>query len=116
MFEMNEAFKLVDGAHRETLFRDRTLASAAGSHFRSVDNQALFVMARDRLREEPTDQNVRAEYVLAVNRETSLAIGLYGMVKRDSRIGFEASNGYYYTPLDLVEKVINCQWVLDRLP
>jgi len=37
--------------------------------------------------------------------------------RRDSRIGFEASNHYYYFPLDFVEKVINCEYILqDWLP
>ena len=35
---------------------------------------------------------------------------------RDSRIGFEASNQYYYVPLDLVEKVINCHDLLGHRP
>jgi len=35
-------------------------------------------------------------------------------ITQDSRIGFEASNQYFYLPLDLVEKVVNCQYVLDQ--
>jgi hypothetical protein len=35
---------------------------------------------------------------------------------KDSRLGFEASNQYAYVPLDLVEKVLNCRELLDRLP
>ena len=38
------------------------------------------------------------------------------MTKADSRIGFEASNQYYYLPLDLVEKVINCDYILQNPP
>jgi hypothetical protein len=30
-------------------------------------------------------------------------------------IGFEASNQYFYVPLDLAEKAINCQWIADSL-
>ena len=36
------------------------------------------------------------------------------VLRLDSRIGFEASNQYYYVPLDLVEKVLNCRDLLDR--
>lgn len=31
----------------------------------------------------------------------------------DSRIGFEATNQYYYLPQDLVEKVVNCEVILS---
>jgi hypothetical protein len=49
--------------------------------------------------------------------ELQLARRLYSLSKNDSRIGFEASNQYHYLPLDLVEKVVNCQYVLkDWLP
>ena len=43
-----------------------------------------------------------------------LAKELFFLARGDSRIGFEASNQYYYVPLDLAEKVINCQDVLDQ--
>jgi hypothetical protein len=33
----------------------------------------------------------------------------------NSRIGFEASNHYDDVPLDLVEKVVNCEWALERM-
>jgi len=35
---------------------------------------------------------------------------------RSSVIAYEASNHYYYTPLDLVEKVLNCRHVIRNLP
>ncbi len=45
--------------------------------------------------------------------EIQIARQLFTLVCRDSRIGFEASNHYYYLPLDLVEKVVNCEYVLN---
>ena len=50
-----------------------------------------------------------------VRNETALASELFTLTQSDSRIGFEASNQYDYLPLDLVEKVVNCRYVLDRL-
>ena len=46
--------------------------------------------------------------------EMALARRLYAVQSRDSRIGFEATNHYYYVPLDLVEKVLNCRDLLER--
>ena len=39
---------------------------------------------------------------------------LFDIASHDSRIGFEASNHYYYLPQDLVEKVINCRYLSQR--
>ena len=32
----------------------------------------------------------------------------------DSRLGFEASNHYFFVPVDLAEKMLNCQDLLDE--
>jgi hypothetical protein len=32
-----------------------------------------------------------------------------------SNCAYEASNHYYYTPLDLVEKTLNCRYVMREL-
>ena len=87
---------------RAAAVEDLRLARAAGLHFRSVANQARFVLARDAGR--PTGEWVRNE--IAAARE------LFSLARDDSRIGFEASNHYYYLPQDLVEKVIHCDYQL----
>jgi hypothetical protein len=37
---------------------------------------------------------------------------MYHLRAKDSRLGFEATNQYFYMPLDLIEKTINCEWLL----
>jgi hypothetical protein len=44
-----------------------------------------------------------------------LARKQYEVARSQSTIGYEASNHYYYTPLDLAEKVLNCQQVIAQL-
>ena len=44
-----------------------------------------------------------------------IARALYDLTLDDSRIGFESSNQYYYMPLDLVEKVVNCESIAAGL-
>ena len=51
---------------------------------------------------------------MLLKNEIVLAKGLYAIQCSDSRIGFEATNHYYYVPVDLAEKVINCRDLLDR--
>ena len=51
----------------------------------------------------------------ACKSEIALARRLFPLAQEDSRIGFEAANQYFYVPLDLAEKVINCRWLLEHL-
>jgi hypothetical protein len=82
-------------------------AEAAAIHFASVANQSRIVVARD------AGDSAKLRHLCEA--EATLAIRLHALQSRDSRIGFEASNQYYYTPHDLVEKVINCNWVASRI-
>jgi hypothetical protein len=88
------------------LAEELLFAEAAGIHFASVANQSRAVVARD--------AKDRAALRAVCEAEAKLAVRLHALQSRDSRIGFEASNQYYYTPHDLVEKVINCQWLASR--
>ncbi len=98
---------------------DLRLARAAAINFQSVANQARFVMARDTLAEagdalEPEQRKLHlAELRTALESEIDLARQLFTLTREDSRIGFEPSCQYFYLPLDLVEKVLNCRWLLE---
>jgi len=73
-------------------------------HFRSTYLQICFVRRRDS----------GNDYCEIVSEEEALAIELYQVMRRDSRIGFEASNHYFYVENDLKEKVLNCRSVLKK--
>jgi len=107
-------------SQRANLHADLGLAEAAGLHFRSVANQVRFIMARNALLAGSLKEDERATQVeiarKAVENEIENAKRLFALTLQDSRIGYEASNHYYYLPLDLVEKVINCQYILDTWP
>lgn len=89
------------------LEEELVFAEAAALHFASVAQQCRTVLARD-AGDLPALRQCCAT-------EARLAIRLHALQSRDSRIGFEASNQYYYTPHDLVEKVINCRWLAARI-
>lgn len=94
-----------------------SVAEAAAIHFRSVANQSRFVLNRQKLADAKTADEARplVEALEKVLRdEIALATRLYAIQGRDSRIGFEASNHYFYVPVDLAEKVVNCRDLLDR--
>ena len=94
------------------------VAEAAAIHFRSASLQCRFVLAR-RAFEKGGSGSGREEHRKTMedilHREIALARRMYELQSRDPRLGFEASNQYYYVPLDLVEKVLNCRDLLQRL-
>ena len=99
------------------LRREMGVAETAAIHFQAVANQARFVHARDRLAEAESAEAAAPlmdELQAALQSEIELARRLHRLQGADSRLGFEASNHYYYVPLDLVEKVVNCRDLLDR--
>ncbi len=104
-------------SQQASLREDAALAEAAGLHFRSTASQARFIMARNALLSGSQKENERQAQIdvirQAATTEMQTAQRLFALVCRDSRIGFEASNHYYYLPLDLVEKVVNCDYVLN---
>jgi hypothetical protein len=115
---LRDVVELADADRRSNAQADVRIAAAAQLHFASVANQVRFVQTRDLLSRPdlPDDQRkvLRASIVQLLDSEIHLARQLFDLSCDDARIGFEASNQYYYTPLDLVEKVINCRWLRER--
>ncbi|MBQ7651215.1 MAG: hypothetical protein IJS15_09660, partial [Victivallales bacterium] len=85
-----------------------TISEAAYCHFRSTYMQTCFTRARN-------NGFDRSEMLACAEDELRTALRTYEIARSDSRIGFEASNHYYYTLNDLREKVINCRYVLEQL-
>jgi len=96
-------------------------AEAAGLHFRSVANQARFTIARNALlsKKKRSTSEEREALIRQMRQsaldEIAIARRVFTLAQEDSRVGFEASNHYYYLPIDLVEKVINCRYILDHV-
>ena len=86
----------------------QTVAEAAYCHLRSTYLQIRFVRARN----HGYDRAVMTD---CIREEILLAQKLHAIVRRDSRIGFEASNHYFYSLNNLREKVISCAFLLEKL-
>jgi len=118
--ELRTAVEKTPPERRGAAQADLRYARAAAVTFQSVANQARFVMARDALAktsDAPTPeerQRLRREIRRCLESEIGLARELYALVCEDSRIGFEPSCQYFYLPLDLQEKVVNCRWLLGQ--
>lgn len=91
------------------------LMTAASLHWQSVANQARFIELRRRLLAESapgTGGPLVNELGRVLRAEQAAARALFELQSRDARLGFEASNHYFYVPMDLVEKVVNCEHLL----
>lgn len=102
-------------SQRRAFVAECRVAEAAGIHFRSVSNQARFVMARQALATAKNSADAQPQLAIlerVLQDEITLARRLYELQSADSRLGFEAANQYFYVPVDLVEKVVNCRALL----
>jgi len=104
-------------AQTHAMEREQSLMFAASLHWQSVASQSRFVVARRALAAAKTlaDAEPQLEELAKLLRaEMETARQLHRLQVRDSRLGFEASNQYYYVPMDLAEKMLNCQDLLSR--
>ena len=108
---------ITDSLHRQTALSDEHIAVAAYLHFASVANQAQFINYRDSLANKTLApvirKNIKKNIRSILQNEISLAAELYRICREDSRIGYEASNQYYYVEQDIIEKILNCRYLLD---
>lgn len=81
-------------------------ADTARIHFASTVNQSRFVQLRDANNPENKPQ------ILAIlDDEERLAKEQLKLVMNDAHIGFESSNHYFYTAIDLYEKLLSIYFI-----
>lgn len=105
-----EAVAKVPATRKRVAEEDLAIAEACLIHFRSVANQVAFCILRDGEKTPEARERMRE----LARQEQELARRLYPLAQRHSVIAYEATNHYYYRPLDLVEKMLNCQYLLDH--
>ncbi|OQC06566.1 MAG: hypothetical protein BWX80_01512 [Candidatus Hydrogenedentes bacterium ADurb.Bin101] len=116
--ELEAAAEKAPPERRADAVSDLRLARAAALYFQSTANQARFILARNALADPARSKEehgaLRTEIKRLLESEIDLARRLFALAREDSRIGFEPSCQYFYLPLDLVEKVVNCRWLLNH--
>ncbi len=93
-------------------FRD--VAMVCGALFEASYNAARFVAAREELEKTPDDVSCRNEMRRIIVRERELAVETYRIMRRRPCIGYEAANHYYFSQGSMMEKVVNCGYLLDK--
>lgn len=107
--------KKLNAEEKLELEREARIAEAVGVLYRSVANQADFIRTRDLIGKDGAAKGKAKNRLKEIlDSEIVLAKRLFELQSADSRIGFEASNHYFYVPDDLKEKVLNCRYLLDH--
>ncbi|RYD34430.1 MAG: hypothetical protein EOP86_10995 [Verrucomicrobiaceae bacterium] len=91
------------GGVPEPVRQELDFAETAALHWQSTANQSRFILARN-----GGAKSTESAQALILQAEITAAKRLHALQSTDARIGFEASNQYYYIPTDLVEKVLCC--------
>jgi len=121
----SKGLKLLAGAEKHLSPAQRSefkllhnAAHGAYLHFHSAYLQISFVIHRDRLakaRSQRVKMRLRDKLLTIIDCEIEAAKSLYEIVRRDSRIGYEATNHYFYTVGSLQEKVLNCLKIRETI-
>ncbi|MCL1794892.1 MAG: hypothetical protein FWG34_13620 [Oscillospiraceae bacterium] len=107
MEEALKKFDEIENPENKLLCDMATIAEAALCHMKSACNHIGFVRSRN--------ANDRPKMAEAVKKEKENVLRLIELRQMDSRIGFEASNHYFYTMQNLREKLINLDWAENGL-
>lgn len=117
MLRLKTADLTLDADQSDDLNGEMRIAEAVAVLYRSVANQADFIRQRDLLATDTAPESrkqIKKKLEELLRSEIALAKRLYELQSIDSRIGFEASNHYFYIPDDLKEKVLNCRYLLEN--
>lgn len=96
----------MDERQRQRAQPDLRIVEAAGLYFASIASIIDFYRMRDQ--QFPDRRQLREN----LEQQIRTAERFLRLCETDSRIGFEASLGYMYLPLDIREKVAACRYLL----
>ena len=101
---LDEAEKIISPEYKDNLAELKNISVVCYCHFKTTLNQVDFIIRR---RENLPCRDIYLD-------EIALALAERRAMAQDSRIGYEASNHYYFTRNDLAEKIINCTFLLGE--
>jgi len=104
------AIKGMSGPAGQLAERDLVVMEAAAIHFQSIGLLVQFYEMRDR---NSNSALARSQWRKNIAAQLALAERFLRLCRQDSRIGFEASVGYFYLPLDVREKIAACRYLLN---
>ncbi len=100
-----ELLKMVDLTKNPYLDELYDVADACNVTFRGMYNQCAFIATgRD-----------EGNYEAVLEDEKRLAYEAIDLMARNATIGYESSNHYFYTKSNLMEKIVNCEYLAECL-
>jgi hypothetical protein len=78
-------------------------------------NYTEFVIIRNRLIIDPSNNNLRARLISLLKDELANSREMLGLCSHDSRVGYEGAIGYFYTPVEIIEKMYDITVTLKTL-
>jgi hypothetical protein len=108
---MEHSLSRVSPQKRPDALLDFAIAKTCYHHFQSTAHQIEFYLLRD----GPQTKTAASRLRSIAEQEIVLAQRQFPLARTHSVVGYEASNHYYYTPLDLVEKALECRYVTRQL-
>ncbi|MBR5446006.1 MAG: hypothetical protein IKV57_07780 [Clostridia bacterium] len=99
-----------EGADSVTLRELWDCAEVCDAHFRSMYLQCQFVCLRDG---KPAEDGMTFAGILA--EEESISLRVAAVQAHNPMIGYESTNHYVYWKNNLLEKVINCRYLTERM-
>ncbi|MEN6355791.1 MAG: hypothetical protein ABFD83_01760 [Armatimonadota bacterium] len=101
--------------YRADNIKDLGICKAYMMHLIIAANYTEFVIIRNRLISDPSNNNLRARLISLLKDELANSREMLGLCSRDSRIGYEGAIGYFYTPVEIIEKMYDIAATLDTL-
>ena len=92
------------GSEDDTLCALVRWTKVCACHFRSMYNQSRFVQTRDR--DGVLDREI-------IKSEADLARTMLRLSAQDPAVGYESTNHYFFTKNTLLEKLVNCDYLLQ---
>lgn len=93
-------------------FRD--VAFSGYALFKSSYNQVKFVRTRNEFLNGKNREEAKAILCDIASQEKDIAKMVYRIMRRNPSIGYEAANHYYFNRTMLLEKLINCDYIVEQ--
>lgn len=90
------------------------VAKVCGALFEASYDVACFAAERETMMKDPGDEACRKRMKKLIARERDLAVETYRIMRRRPSIGYEAANHYYFSQASMLEKVVNCEYLLKK--
>ena len=112
---LEKAIKKAGRKYGEENIADHNICQACLLHLLSAANYSEFIILRNKLLKQPGNTRVKGALIRILKDEDRNAQTMLELVKKDSRIGYEGSYGYFYTPVELLEKIFDLRQTLQQL-